>query len=1456
KTDADDCSTVVTGINPRQGVSCATIINYDIDFADGSTATTNTPFSTDNLGTHNDASGQIFPIGESLVTYTMLVDINGDGDVDDENETQTCSFTVNVVDTQRPTASCIDAFVQLDNTGSATVFAEDQNDGSPFVNGGSFDNCDDDLEILIAKAGEDFAASATFDCSETGGQLVTLQATDDAGNVSTCLAQIEVRDFFDGIQLQLDIPELCLENVNPDQVDFSNYLNITLPDGTVLGHDEVENSTFLGDAVGAFGITAFAPAPGTTSIDPGSVSYDGEYTLGEGTGFITVSYVLALPGADIPQNGNAALGGCFQVVHETFEVRQPLEMESPECECIVQNDRIVDLDTITGGLEPYQIQYSGVQLDFDSDGIADDVDGEFIYEGSKTGSTGVETVFDIGNFNEDLGNLLVDYTQPTWSFTIIDARGCELFRSGSCDNDDENGTPEILCENLGPVSLFTEDLVCEAQYEWEHPLPTDNCDVILYTYTITNPDGSIAGPFDITALLNPDITNPLPDQFFGEYDFEHDSPTNNVSTVTYYAEDAVGNFTQCSFEVTVTDDDAPRFINCPEPAVIVDAPEMWCAAFANYSLPLAEDNCDIPVVTQIDTTGLTSGDLYPVGITINTFQAVDATGNTDTCNVKIIVNDFHTPPTLECPEDVVEQTNDPGDCGAVVDDIAPSDIDDNCIDNLSIVYRITNEDGEEVASGFDDASGNFFDLGTSTVEYSVQDMPLLLITEVTHDLGNAVDGTLPIPAFAAANPSTADYLEITNFNRASMDISCLMIERQSAGGSEIYAVPTFTILEPGETLTLHFGDGIDVYAENFFNVPGAADLDPSEPAAYIVSLSRSILDIVVMNGFDISSLSPPEYNLGGLDITDYWSGDIGPLNGGGIVRTTVWDTDTADDFAPGEACLPTTIGMLNPGLAQPTPNGTQTAIQAQPTVRVECSFTVEVIDEEPPVCGLYSEFNDYIGGPVTIEFGDCIETSIPVSDVYDIADVNLNLQGLAGDLGNLAITLISPEGTAIELADGVCAGTDAIEFTFDGDFGPVIDGACGTLNNGGQLVMPVGNIEAFNGEAVNGDWILQIGHNGQQSTASAQIQSFILFISARDAYPDFSVTLENDLGFCGAEYSWFHPILFDNCPGGSLLQEIIFFGADGTENQLTETLPIFPENTETDFFFNVGETLVRYTLTDAAGNATVCSFVVTVLDTENPTLTCPEDITIQLDGGECDVIYIPVFPVDYTYDDNCGVVEVIPDPDWSIPLPIGVNPVNLTVRDSSGNDTTCTYVVTVLEYVPNPPQMVCISEINVHLDDEDCEQEIIPEMVLAGTEYYCFDNYELTLFLEDEDGNLDTIENNVLGVDQIGQTVTYNVYDPRNDISCWGTIDVGFFEEPDFICPADTTVSCNAFTDPSLLGEPILTGCALAGANVSFVDSLFRFEQCDDPRAILTRTWTVEDDYGNSGSCVQTITIE
>ncbi len=1447
-TDTDECSRVVTGITPLQGLGCNTDVTW--------TAPGATPAA--GIG---DASGTTFPLGTTTVTYFMSY-VNAAG----ATVTEQCSFTVTIEDHQKPFASCRDVEVRLDATGQASVTVAD-------IDGGSTDNCTapNALAFDLARPGEAFGPTATFDCFDEGQNTVILRIFDDAehdGDPTTdernerrCLALVTVRDYFEEFVLNLDVPELCIETNNPEQLTFGNYLTIARPDGSVISHiDELGNGDDVG---GSFGIVAYVPSipgsgteRGTSENDPRDAGYihplTGVYTPGSGTGFVTISYVLGIGGQIAAgPTGFSGLEGCFVMTQDVFELRQPLEMESPECSCIVQNDRIVDLGVISGGLEPYTIQYSNVRLDIDGDGIADDVDGEFTYEGDFTDLAGNTTTFDITDFNQYLGNLLVDYTVPTWSFTVVDARGCELFRSGSCDNDDNTAGPEILCENLGPVDLFTEEFACQAFYAWPHTLPTDNCDVILYTYTITNPDGSIAGPFDLTALLNPDITNPLPDQFIGRYNFQHHSPTENVSIVTYYAEDAVGNFVQCSFEVSVTDNVAPRFINCPEPAVIVDAPALWCSAFANYSLPLATDNCDIPVVTQVDETGLTSGDLYPVGITINTFEAVDATGNTTRCDVKIIVNDFHTPPTFNCPADVATD-NDEGDCGAIVNGIAPTAITDNCLDNLTIVYRIDDAQGNELASGFDDASGTFFDLGTSTVSYAIQDMPLLLITEITHDISNPVDGTNPLPLFTAGNAATADYLEITNFNRANLDVSCLMVERLHAGGSDVIDIPTFTILAPGQTLTIHFGDGLDAPADRYFNVAGAADLAANEPAAYILSLSRSILDVAVINGYNINGLMPPAYNLGGLTIADYWSGTISPVYGSGIVRTTVWDTDTAADFAPGEACLPTTIGALNPGLAQPTPNGASTAIQAQPTVRVECGFTVTVADAEPAVCGLYSEWNDYTGGPITIGYGECIETVIPVADLFNVADVNLNLEGLVGDLGNITITLISPEGTAIELADAVCAGTDAIEFTFDGDFGPAIDAGCGILNNAGQLVMPIGDIEAFNGEAVNGDWILQIGHNGQENTTDATITSFILFISAREAYPDYTTTLENDFRLCGATYSWFHPILFDNCPGGGLEMQITY--ADGSVSGLVEvdqTLEIFPENTEFTHFFQVGVTTVNYTLTDAAGNVSTCSFDVTVLDTEDPRIVCPADVTIQLNGGECDVIYIPT---DWTAIDNCAVVDTISNPNYNLPLPIGINEVDLTIVDAAGNDTTCTYIVTVLEYIPNPPQMACIGDINISLTNT-CQQTIIPSMVLAGNEYYCFDTYVVTLLQENANGVPVLLPSNTVGLDQVGDRIIYQVYDPRNDILCWGYVNVGFYEAPDFICPADTTIHCNASTDTALMGAPVLLSCALIDATVTFADTLQRLEVCGDPRAILRRTWTVADNFGNASSCVQTITI-
>ena len=51
--------------------------------------------------------------------------------------------------------------------------------------------------------------------------------------------------------------------------------------------------------------------------------------------------------------------------------------------------------------------------------------------------------------------------------------------------------------------------------------------------------------------------------------------------------------------------------------------------------------------------------------------------------------------------------------------------------------------------------------------------------------------------------------------------------------------------------------------------------------------------------------------------------------------------------------------------------------------------------------------------------------------------------------------------------------------------------------------------------------------------------------------------------------------------------------------------------------FPVGNNTETYAITDEAGNTTTCSFVVTVVDDEDPVITCPDDVTVATTTGNC-----------------------------------------------------------------------------------------------------------------------------------------------------------------------------------------------------------------------------------------------
>ncbi|MCC7506010.1 MAG: HYR domain-containing protein, partial [Saprospiraceae bacterium] len=1346
--DVDQCSAVVMGLTPRGGLGCATVLNYQITFPVSSglpPVGTSTDYNSNTLGTINDVSGRTFPVGTSQVTYILKVDLNGDGDADDQSETQSCTFSVTVLDVQRPHAVCIDREIKLDQTGNATIYAEDQGGGSIFMDGGSTDNCDADPLIEIQKPGQPYSASQSYNCVDVGDNLLNLRIFDDAGNYSTCIARIKVIDYLDGIQINLNLPELCLEANNPSQLDFANYLTITMPNGESVNHNNISTHPYLSGSQGYFFIQSFLP-DSTSTTDPGSISYDGVYTPGTGHGFITFSYLLFAPGFVPSPDSLPPYFGCHKIINVNFELRQPLEMGSPECECLDGEERIVDLGVVTGGLEPYRIQYTGVRLDVDGDGTADDYDGEYTYD--------VIHGHEIGDAQEDLGELRVVYTIPVWSFTVVDARGCEIFRSGSCDNDDLLVGPSITCPPSN-YTLTTEEWLCESQYSWTHPLPTDNCGVTLYDYRIQNPDGTVEGPFTLDALLNTAPNAPLPQFFTATYEFQQ-----GLSTITYYAEDAQGNFINCSFEVNVTDDDPPHFLNCNEPPVIQNAESGHCDAYVTFAQPLVTDNCDVPVpLTKIDNTGLNSGSRFPVGTTILYWETVDLTGNKDTCQVKIIVNDYWQDPILSCPANVVKN-NDPWLCGAVVNNIAPA-VSGPCKDNYGVTYTIYADAAltQVKDCGVTNASGEFFDTGDSWVKYTVSNQPLLLITEVGQSGG-------------------VDRLEITNLGPADIDISCLEIRRVSGNAAANQTIGPVTLLPSLAPSMLNVG------APRVFNF--SFNAPANLPACYTISYVGTVFDQVSTNGYAGCA------------------GFSGVLNGGDVIRKCEDDTNTAADWVLAENCYPLTFGAVNPDLEVMPDNGTQTSLQSIEPNKVSCTFKVTVNDAENPFCGKLSSPTVYNGAGIpNISAATCNRSTITIpAGNCIIGDIVFNRTGTATP-ANSVMTLISPKGIKVVLTE-----------------------------------IPDDSLSTLFGQKAEGNWILDVvplpGQNPTVTGWSLTIRCIAPF-----DLPD--QVLNNAPGQCGQNFTWIHPLLVDNCFQGTIT--VTYTSADA--DCVPASGPILGiGGYSTTQFFCVGTTKVTYTLKDAAGNTAQCDFDVTVKDVEQPQLSCPANLTINLNGGECGkyVSYGPALSVD-----NCAVTDTVMTPVSGSWFDIGTHVVTIWVTDEAGNTKTCTFSVNIVEYVPGPGGLVCNDLSHVSMP-ADCNFVLDADGALEGSNYHCYSDYVITV--KNQQGQ--PVDNNFDASD-IGKTFTVTVLDPETGNSCWSTLTIEDKLKPALVCPANITIACSEPTAVSYTGDVLIDDCS---ATTKVVDNeILDNGECGNPRQIITRSFIVTDVWGNQSVCSQTITV-
>ncbi|HXF49737.1 MAG TPA: HYR domain-containing protein [Verrucomicrobiae bacterium] len=111
----------------------------------------------------------------------------------------------------------------------------------------------------------------------------------------------------------------------------------------------------------------------------------------------------------------------------------------------------------------------------------------------------------------------------------------------------------------------------------------------------------------------------------------------------------------------------------------------------------------------------------------------------------------------------------------------------------------------------------------------------------------------------------------------------------------------------------------------------------------------------------------------------------------------------------------------------------------------------------------------------------------------------------------------------------------------------------------------------------------------------------------------------------------------------------------------------------TGSFFLVGTTNVVCTATDTAGNASSCSFPVTVQDAEPPQVFCNQNISVTTGPGQTGV------PVVYSAStlDNCASSGAVCSPPSGSLFPVGVTTVTCTASDASQNSASCSFTITV-----------------------------------------------------------------------------------------------------------------------------------------------------------------------------------
>ncbi|MFN7833437.1 MAG: HYR domain-containing protein, partial [Bacteroidota bacterium] len=176
--------------------------------------------------------------------------------------------------------------------------------------------------------------------------------------------------------------------------------------------------------------------------------------------------------------------------------------------------------------------------------------------------------------------------------------------------------------------------------------------------------------------------------------------------------------------------------------------------------------------------------------------------------------------------------------------------------------------------------------------------------------------------------------------------------------------------------------------------------------------------------------------------------------------------------------------------------------------------------------------------------------------------------------------------------------------------------------------------------------------------------------------PPSMITTTTDQGQCNKVLNVVIPTAGDNCTVAS----VNYTSTGATSLNGAE----FPNQ----LAFNVGTTVVTYTVSDASGNTRTCSYSVTVTDNQPVTIACPTSQSFNTNPGVC--TYTSVGSLTPVVTDNCPVQSLAytfagitagsgANTLSGVTFNKGLTMVTWRATDAGGSTATCSFFVTVLD---------------------------------------------------------------------------------------------------------------------------------------------------------------------------------